>query len=177
MVGNEKQDHVEEEKNTESGHKDTHPAVETIEGHSKSKQFVEKADIKEGSEEIITPIKTKQNGIVKTNSRIVGGDMTENKDLKQFQSNSRNIKNISLSKNMGKIHNQQDYSGKSVSSKSSSFKKSHSKSHHQSSTTHHKKSIVKHHQSASSSSVVKHGVKIPSYPFSDAVRGTKGSVR
>ena len=105
LVENEEQDHAEEEKNTESGHKDTHPAVETIEGHSKSKQFVEKTDIKEGSEEIITPIKTKQNGIVKTNSRIVGGDMTENKDLKQFQSNSRNIKNISLSKNMGKTQN------------------------------------------------------------------------
>ena len=174
LVENEKQDHIAEEKNTDIHYKDKHPTAIPIEAHPKSKQVVKKADIEEGSEEII---KTKENVIGKTHSQIIGGDMTEKMDGKQLQTNSKNIKQTSLSKNVGKIQNQQDYSGKSVSSKSSSFKKSHSKSHHQSSTTHHKKSIVKHHQSASSSSVVKHRVKIPSYPFSDAVRGTKGSVR
>ena len=158
LVENEKQDHFAEGKYTENGYRS-------------------KADIKEASEEIITPIKTKENVVGKTDSQIIGGDMTERKDKKRSQANSKNIKDMSLSKHMGKIQNQQDYSGKSVSSKSSSYRKSHSKSHQQSSSVHHKKSVVKHHQSASSSSVVKHGVKIPSYPFSDAVRGTKGSVR
>ena len=171
LVENEKEDHVIEEKNTENDYKSKHPTAIPIEGYSKSRQVVKEADIKEGSNEII---KTKENVIGKTNSQGIGGDMTEKSDGKQLQRNSKNIKQTSLSKNMGKMQNQQDYSGKSVSSKSSSFKKSHSKSHHQSSTTHHKKSIMKHHQSASSSSVVKHGVKVP---FSDAVRGTKGSVR
>ena len=171
LVENEKRDAVAGEKNTDIHYKDKHPTAIPIEAHSKSKQVVKKADIEESSEEII---KTKENVIGKTNSQSIGGDMNEKRDGKQLQTNSKNIKHKSLSKNMGKIQNQQDYSGKSISSKSSSFKKSHSKSHHQSSTTHHKKSIVKHHQSASSSSVVKHGTKIP---FSDAVRGTKGSVR
>ena len=165
---------VAEEKSTDIHYKDKHPRAIPIEAHPKFKQVVKKADIEEGSDEII---KTKEKVIGKTHSQIIGGYMTEKRDGKQLQTNSKNIKQTSLSKNIGKIQNQQDYSGKSVSSKSSSFKKSHSKSHHQSSTTHHKKSIVKHHKSASSSSLVKHGVKIPSYPFSDAVRGTKGSVR
>ena len=177
MVGNEKQDNVAEEKNTEHGYQAKDPTVKANESHSKSKKVIDQTDMKETSEEIITPIKTKQNELGKINSQFIGGDMTESKASNQFQTNSKNMNDMSVSKIEGKIQSQQDYSGKSVSSKSSSYRKSHSKSHQQSSRVHHKKSMVKHHQSASSSSVVKHGVKIPPYPFSDAVRGTKGSVR